>query len=158
KAIAAGLPAEAALRALTIDAAQILGVEKQLGTITPGKAAHLVVMDGRFDEAATQVRYVFADGVRFEYEPAPKGKEPRKEPMAKEGPAKDKAAEVATEIDADRKPRQHTGGNVLLRGATVLPVTGPALPETDILVQKGKIAAIGKGLKAPEGVTVIEAR
>src|SRR5437764_1000714 len=43
KAIAAGLPPEAALQALTLDAARILGVEQQLGTITAGKAAHLVV-------------------------------------------------------------------------------------------------------------------
>ena len=54
KAIAAGLPADAALRALTIDAARILGVDKQLGTVAKGKAAHLVVIDGDFQDAATR--------------------------------------------------------------------------------------------------------
>jgi imidazolonepropionase-like amidohydrolase len=160
KAIAAGLPPEAALRALTIDAARILGVESQLGTIAPRKAAHLVVMDGDFHEAATQVRYVFADGVRFEYDTKPKDARTESKPdkPAKPGkPAEAKNGEQATEIEADRKPRLHTGGNVLIRGATVLTVTNGTLPATDILVQKGKIAAIGTGLPAPSGVAVIEA-
>src|SRR5262249_42096460 len=60
KAIAEGLPADAALAALTIDAARILGAERQLGTVEKGKAAHLVVMNGDFQEADTKVRYVFA--------------------------------------------------------------------------------------------------
>ena len=51
KVIGEGLPADAALRALTIDAARILGAEKQLGTVEKGKAAHLVVMNGDFQEA-----------------------------------------------------------------------------------------------------------
>ncbi len=62
KAIAAGLPAEAALRALTTDAARILGVEKQLGRIAPGRPAHLVVLDGPFEKESSRARYVFADG------------------------------------------------------------------------------------------------
>src|SRR5207244_1816 len=37
KVIADGLPPEAALKALTVDAARILGVEKQLGTVERGK-------------------------------------------------------------------------------------------------------------------------
>src|SRR5262249_55645283 len=48
------------------------------------------------------------------------------------------------------------GGNVLLKGATVLPVVGDPIPGADILVKGGKIAAVGKGLSAPEGVTVLD--
>jgi hypothetical protein len=68
KAIAEGLSPDAALQALTIDAARLLGVDKQLGTIDKGKAAHLIVTDGDFQDAKTNVRYVFADGARFEYD------------------------------------------------------------------------------------------
>src|SRR5439155_4965641 len=60
-----GLPPEAALKALTVDAARILGVEKQLGSIAAGKVAHLTVTDGDFQDTKTQVRYIFADGIRF---------------------------------------------------------------------------------------------
>ncbi len=163
KAIEGGLPPEAALAALTTDAAKILGVEKQLGTIAPKKAAHLVVMDGDFHEAATQVRYVFADGVRFEYEPKKKGekkpddKKPDEKKPEEKKPETAKGPEQASEIEADRHPKTRTGGDVLLRNATVLTVTNGTLANTDILVRKGKIAALGQGLKADDNMLVIDA-
>jgi len=162
KAIGEGLPADAALRALTVDAARLLGAQNQLGTIAKGKAAHLVVMNGDFQEADTKVRYVFADGVRFEYEAPPKPvkkvEEPKK-PAEPKKPTSDKPAksEQATEIEADRKPKTHTGGNVLIRGATVVTVTNGMLPKTDILIEHGKILKIGENLDAPTDVTVIDA-
>src|SRR5207245_647949 len=58
KVIKEGLPAEAALKALTVDAAKILQIDKQLGIIAPGKAAHLIVMDGDFQETKSQVQYI----------------------------------------------------------------------------------------------------
>src|SRR5262245_60061823 len=63
KAITAGLPADAALAALTRDAADILGVAPQVGRITKGRAAHLVVYDGDFNATATKYKLAFADGV-----------------------------------------------------------------------------------------------
>jgi imidazolonepropionase-like amidohydrolase len=170
KAIAEGLPPEAALRALTIDAARILGAAKQLGTIEKGKAAHLVVMNGDFHEADTKVRYVFADGVRFEYDlpgkpvaSAPEGRRNVAPGGAERNPgAKAEAAGTATaqvtEVEADRKPKTHTGGNVLIRGATVITVTNGTHPKTDILVERGRILKVGQNLDVPTGVTVIDAQ
>src|SRR5262249_4696542 len=57
----------------------------------------------------------------------------------------------------DRKPRVHTGGNVLLRGATLLTVTNGTRPKTDLLVLNGKIAKVGPNLAPAEGVTVLDA-
>src|SRR5262249_32184880 len=138
---------DAALKALTADAAGILGVEKLLGSIAPGQAAHLLVTDGDWEKPETQVRHVFADGVHFEYEAKPKSKpaDPAKKP---DPPAKNDK-EQATELEADRVPRLRTGGNVLIKGATVLPVAGTTLPKTDILVQGGKIVRMGQDLAAP---------
>ena len=156
KAIAEGLTAEDALRALTVNPARILGVERQLGTIAAGKAAHLVVTDGDFHEAKTKVHYVFADGYRFDYTmPTTPSKADSKKPE------KPKSAEVATddlpaEIEADRKPKTRTGGHVLIRGANVITVTQGTLPRTDILVRDGKIAKIGENL-TPNGAPVIDA-
>lgn len=48
-------------------------------------------------------------------------------------------------------------GSVLLRGATVLTVTRGTLPNTDVLVEGGKIARIGTGLRAPSGVETVDA-
>ena len=66
RAIRAGLPRDAALRALTFGAAQLLGVDRQMGTIEPGKTAALVVMSGDFVVPATRVRYLFIDKIKFE--------------------------------------------------------------------------------------------
>ncbi len=176
KAIAAGLKSEDALRALTTDAAAILGVDKQLGTVAPGKAAHLIITDGDFQEPATHVRFVFADGVRFEYDAKAEESKPADRPgrgpggrggmrpgggsetkVGKKPAEKSPAKEYATEIEADRHPQRHTGGNVLVRNATVLTVTHGTLANTDVLVRNGKIATIGKDLEAPKGVAVIDA-
>lgn len=53
-------------------------------------------------------------------------------------------------------PPSSERGSVLLRGGTVHPVTGPALEATDVLVEDGRIARIGQGLRAPSGAQVID--
>jgi imidazolonepropionase-like amidohydrolase len=46
---------------------------------------------------------------------------------------------------------------ILIKNATVYPVTGPAVQAGDILVENGKIKAVGKGLEAPAGAEVLDA-
>lgn len=48
-------------------------------------------------------------------------------------------------------------GDLVIRHGTVLTITKGTLMETDILVQKGKITAIGQNLKAPNGTKEIDA-
>ena len=66
KAIDAGLPADAALRAFTLSAAEILGVADRLGSIEPGKIADLVIADGDLFNEKTKVKMTFVDGRRYE--------------------------------------------------------------------------------------------
>jgi imidazolonepropionase-like amidohydrolase len=49
------------------------------------------------------------------------------------------------------------GQDTLIRNATVLTVSHGTLQNTDILIRKGKISAIGKDLKAPENAKVVDA-
>ena len=70
KAIAAGLPRDAALDALTRRAAEIAGQGKKLGTIEKGKLGHLVVMTAPLGDEDAKVRYVLADGIKFDMEKA----------------------------------------------------------------------------------------
>jgi hypothetical protein len=77
KAIAAGLPRDVALQALTIRPAEISGVAEQLGSIEPGKIANLVVTEGDLLGDSAKVRAVFIDGMRYEVvapAPAPAGR------------------------------------------------------------------------------------
>ncbi len=76
---------------------------------------------------------------------------------ASSGPAAAPLVDVPTELDDDRKPSIHTGGNVFLKGATILTVTKGTIAGGSILVKDGKIEAIGTGLTPPAGVAVIDA-
>lgn len=66
--------------------------------------------------------------------------------------------EYAVEIEADRKPSVQTGGDVLLKNATLLTVTRGTLEETDLMIQDGRISAIGRGLSATPRMRTIDLR
>jgi len=57
-----GLGREPSLRAITLDAARILGIDDRYGSLEPGKVADLVLYDGDPFEHATHVTAVFVDG------------------------------------------------------------------------------------------------
>lgn len=57
-----GLSPEAALRAITLSPAEILGVAERMGSIEVGKVANLVVATGDIMDHRTQVTHVFIDG------------------------------------------------------------------------------------------------
>ncbi len=66
KAVDAGLDRDAALRALTLAPAEILGVADRYGSIEQHKAANLVLATGDIFKSDTRVKVVFIDGRRFE--------------------------------------------------------------------------------------------
>lgn len=61
-AVSFGLPWEEALKAVTVNGAEILGVADQVGTIETGKLANLIVTDGDPLEIRTQVKHVIVGG------------------------------------------------------------------------------------------------
>ncbi len=65
QAIDAGLPSEAALRALTLSPAEIYGVADRLGSLEVGKIANVIVTDGDLFDEKTKVKMVFIDGRRY---------------------------------------------------------------------------------------------
>lgn len=74
-AVQNGLTRDAAVKALTLNAATIAGAADRLGSIETGKIANLVVTDGDlFDEKMT-IKHVFIDGkpVNLDVEPPARG-------------------------------------------------------------------------------------
>ncbi len=67
-AIKAGLPAEEALKAMTITPAKFLGVDSILGSLEPGKIANIILTKGEIFDEKTEVDKVFVDGVLFSVE------------------------------------------------------------------------------------------
>jgi imidazolonepropionase-like amidohydrolase len=61
-AAAFGLPRDAALAAVTLRAAQIFGIDHEIGSIETGKLADLVLTDGDLLDIRTQVKGVFIRG------------------------------------------------------------------------------------------------
>ena len=78
QAIANGLTKEAALGALTTQAATILGLERDLGTIAVGRPAYFVALTGQFDNEQSKVRHVVIGSQRYEYHKEAKPVEPSK--------------------------------------------------------------------------------
>lgn len=71
KAVREGLPADAAVRALTIDAARIAGVSERLGSLEKGKIANVIVTDGDLFDEKMKIKHVFVDGRPVDLEEAP---------------------------------------------------------------------------------------
>ena len=65
KAIDAGLPREAALRALTLSPAEIYGVADRLGSIEKGKIGNLVVTRGEIFDDRTKIEMILVDGHKY---------------------------------------------------------------------------------------------
>ena len=76
RAVHEGLAEEAALRALTLDAARIAGAADRVGTLEKGKIANVIVTSGGLFDESTRIRHVFIDGrlVNIEAADAPAGR------------------------------------------------------------------------------------
>ncbi len=68
KAIQHGLKPEQALASLTTVPAKLLSLEDQLGTISPGKRANVLLTTGDVFEKKTKFRAIFVDGIFHELE------------------------------------------------------------------------------------------
>ena len=153
RAVAQGLPADAALRALTLSAAEIFGVDDRLGSIETGKIANLIVADGALFDEGTAIETVFVDGERFDADGEGDGNEESAE-NAGEGTPDPGAPPVP--LAADRGPYRDDPVT-FIRGATLLTASRGTIENGDILVRDGRIAAVGTGLEPPAGATVVDA-
>ncbi len=74
KAIAAGLPRNVAVEALTIRAAEAAGVDAQLGSIETGKIANLIVLQGEPFATGSRIDRVYVDGLQYDVVPRAPGR------------------------------------------------------------------------------------
>ncbi len=72
KAVESGLAKDAAIRAMTLSSAEILGVNNQLGSVEEGKIANLVVVRGDIFGKEKTITHVFVDGKLFDQKDKPK--------------------------------------------------------------------------------------
>ncbi|MEM7053738.1 MAG: amidohydrolase family protein [Pseudomonadota bacterium] len=65
-AAAFGLPKDIALRSVTLSVAEILGIDDELGSLTVGKRASLIVTNGDPLEPMTRIERVWIDGEEYD--------------------------------------------------------------------------------------------
>lgn len=171
-ALERGLSEDDALAALTTVPAKLCGVEKQLGTIEPGKVANLTIVDGKgyFDPEA-RVREVWVDGRNYFVAAGREAQKEEAKPDEKAEKAKaekEKKEAELKEIQRKRIARSPLEGrgpitnppSVFISGATVWTCGSQGTLSTALVfVAKGKINAIGV-FRSPEepGQVVIDGR
>ena len=117
KAIEAGLPQEAALRAFTLSAAEIFSVADRLGSLEPGKIANLAVADGDLFAEKTKVKMVFIDGRKYEVREPGRPTEP---------PGTDLTGKWKLTVNTPQGPEERTAELTMAEDGTLSgTVTGP---------------------------------
>jgi len=66
------------------------------------------------------------------------------------------AAEASSRLLDARLPRHVPQGSLALTGATVLPITGPAIEAATVLIEGDRITAVGADVAVPAGATVVD--
>ncbi|MBS2036348.1 amidohydrolase family protein [bacterium] len=140
-----GLSESQLLEALTRRPAQWLGLGDQLGSLEVGKQATLVVRKGAPFAPDSAIEQVWVEGI------------PRRVSADHQHTLK---AVTAPQGSTYETPAAWPGpGSVLIQNATVWTQAAQGrLDHCDVLIQKGKISALGPALVAPAGVPVVDAR
>lgn len=76
KLVSRGLPREAAVRAFTAAPAAILRAEAAYGLLAPGRPGNVTVLTAPIGSPDARARFVFADGRKFDLDPAGKAEGP----------------------------------------------------------------------------------
>ena len=71
EAVERGLPEDVALSALTVTPAKLIGLDKLLGTVEPGKMANLVITDKNIFDEDAKILQVWIDGEKYDVEGLP---------------------------------------------------------------------------------------
>lgn len=169
-----GMPAAEALKMVTINPAKQLHIDKQTGSLEPGKDADVVLWSGDPLSPLSIAEKTFVDGkllfdresdlaARRELEAEKKRLMAELSAAPSQPPSPRPAAEATEKALPQRPPRKAgtafapTGQVTAFVGATVHTVSGANIENGVVLVQGGKITGVGKSgeLAVPAGATTI---
>jgi len=139
-AMRGGLDGETALAAITRVPAEILGLGDQVGSLAPGKDADLLVLTGSPLDINGHVRRVYVDG-RVVFEMA---RAATPQPVA-----------TAEKSDEEPAPLVVRAGSIWVNENRLL--TGGVSGKVELLIEHGKIQAVGARVPHPPFVKIIDA-
>src|SRR5207247_9233618 len=140
-----GMSEQEALRTITLNGAKQLGLDKRLGSIEIGKDADLAIFNGHPLNSFSRVELTLVEGeVYFQ----------RSADLKAESYA---AAPPMSPRDNSLKLPDRVSGPIAIRGATVYPVSGPPIPNGTVVIDQGRIRAVGSNGSAaiPPNATII---
>lgn len=142
-----GRSEEEAIKLLTINPAKELGIDAHTGSIDIGKDADIVIWDGHPLSVYSKPMMTLIDGeVFFE----------RKDKFGVDATALKKIKLDKPSRSAERTlPRRSRA--YVIQGATLHPISGPVIPNGTLVIEDGKITAIGKKAEIPKYATIVNA-
>lgn len=145
KSVENGLPKDAAIRAMTLSAAEILGVNNQLGSLDAGKIANLVVSRGDILSKDKIITHVFIDGKLFEQKEKPKTTPTRSGAQPTTGETQPNAfAQVGGNYSITIEiPGQPTQGTLSLTQQEAILTGNLQSPLGNVPIRDGKVTAEG---------------
>ena len=148
---------------ITLNAAWALGIEEEVGSIDKGKHADLVIWDRHPLSIYAKPDQVMIDGYivfdrekeivptsDFEVGNRKIGLGTRKN----KAPHEDRTLKLISEEHS--KPSQKVSQDFIIQNVTLLKSNGQKVTDQDVLISKGKIKAIKKGLKNTKGSSLID--
>ncbi len=184
-AVAFGLPEEEALKAVTINPAEFMGIADRVGSLEVGKDADLAIFKHHPFSGQARVEYTLVDGQVYfdrskveitdsvlmaaaaeiarndndgeqEEDPASASSEERDSRFVEWTPP-------ATEPESapgygDLSAPSLGSGRLAITGATIHTMAGPPIENGTILIEDGKIRAVGRNVRVPGGTRRIQAR
>ncbi|MBK8180575.1 MAG: amidohydrolase family protein [Planctomycetes bacterium] len=135
-----------ALALVTLNSAKQLGIDGRVGSIEVGKDADLALFNGDPLSSLARVEWTMVDG-EIEFERRDAFELDSRPPEVRQLPAAP-AAESIWKADG--------GETIALVGGTVHPIDGPDLPQATLLLQDGRIVALGAEVAIPADARVID--
>ena len=150
------MPPDAALQAITLNPARELGISDRIGSIEVGKQGDIAIFNGHPLNGFSRCEQTLIAGEPY----FTRDKQPSS--MSPAGVARSatppelllpKPEQRITRIDLDAAKAT----KYAITGATVHPIDAEDIPNGVVIVENGKIAAVGTNLPIPEGTPVLKA-
>lgn len=142
-----GLSEDQALATLTINPAKQLGIDHRVGSLEVGKDGDIVIWDGHPLSVYSRAAMTLIEGeVYFQ---------------RRDAFGVDNISTLKTKLDVNKKTKPLVipdARSYAIVGATIHPVSGPTIEGGTVVVQNGKITAVGKTVNLPGGTTIVDAK